>query len=478
MTGWLVIMLSLSMIFSLICGLLYREPAMYIILKSMIAGLAGGAVMVLIGKGLKIKDLSRREGMAFVAIGWFAGAFVCCLPFLMCGPEMGFHCLADAYFEAMSGLTTTGASILKDVEKLPRCILFWRSFTHWLGGMGIIVLFICLMPFLGVAGRHMFKSEVPGPMADMLRPKIMQTARVLWTIYSAISIALVFLLMLCGMDLFDALCHMFGTMATGGYSTRNASIGHYQSVAIEYVIILFMIIAGTNFSLYHLAVQGRLKKALADRELHVYLGVIFGATALITASVMYHNHYDSIFEAFRAVLFQVSSLMTTTGYATADYDKWPPVARVILLILMFVGGCAGSTGGGMKVIRILVVAKYMRQTLFNIVHPEAVLGLRVGSALISRDTLRQITGFFILAIGVYVGGVIIVAAFGYDLLTSISAVAATLWNVGPGLELIGPTCNYSFFHPLIKCFLSFLMAVGRLEFFTVLIIFMPAFWKK
>ncbi|MFA6451727.1 MAG: TrkH family potassium uptake protein [bacterium] len=466
------------MAFSVVCGIYYGEKDTIALLKSMAVCAAAGLVMTFACRNTKFDDIKRRESVLFVSLGWIVGAFFSSLPFLFATHSPGFTGFADAYFEAMSGLTTTGASILKDVEAVSNCIMFWRSFTHWLGGMGVIVLFVAVMPYLGVTGKQMMKSEVPGPTMEGLRPRIIETARALWLIYIGISAAEVILLMLFGMNLFDSLCHTFGTMATGGFSTKNLSVGYYDSVPITLIITFFMVVAGANFSLYYMFLRGRRSILWRDPELRVYLAIIAVATALVSINVIgasLHNHaHVSIVHA----LFQVVSIMTTTGFSSTDFDTWPALSKLIIIMLMFVGGCSGSTGGGIKVIRIYVIAKHAAQSVFRSVHPEAVLSMRVGKSLIRNDVVYQIFGFFAWAIGSFALGSLVVAAFGHDVLTSVTATAATLWNIGPGLSLVGPLQNYSLFHPFIKIFLSFLMVLGRLEIFTVIVLFSRAFWKR
>jgi trk system potassium uptake protein TrkH len=476
--GLLIMLLGASMIFSAAWGFYYGERDAWAIVGSMaVCALTGGSLFFM-GRGAPQRDVNRREGLAMVGLGWLVGAAFAALPFVLAVNSPGFTGWADAYFESMSGLTTTGASILSDIEANSRCILFWRSFTHWLGGMGIIVLFVAIMPFLGVGGRQLFKSEVPGPTPEGLQPKILHTARILWYIYIGISALETIALMICGMDLFDSLCHTFGTMATGGFSTKNMSVAQFHSAPIDMVITLFMFAAGLNFALYFIALRGQLKQALNDPELKIYAALVGLGTLAVTINLMGAGTYDSIWSALRYSVFQVVSVQTTTGFGTANFDTWPPFSKILLVALMFVGGCAGSTGGGMKVVRIAVIAKYAMQSVVRTYHPEAVLTVRMGRTVVPRQVVGQILGFFACAMALFVGGSLVVAAFGHDVVTSTTSVAATLWNIGPGLARVGSVENYGFFHPAVKIFLSILMAMGRLELFTILVLFSPAFWRR
>ena len=377
----------------------------------------------------------------------------------------------------MSGFTTTGATILTDIEAMPHGLLFWRSLTHWLGGMGIIVLSLAVLPFLGVGGMQLFKAEVPGPVADKLTPRITETAKILWGVYMLLSAVEAVLLLLGGMTLFDALCHTFGTMATGGYSTRNASVGAYDSPYIDYVIVLFMFLAGANFSLHYRFLRGQWYIYRRDREFLVYLGIVLVATLLIGGDLIL-NQNNSIADAIRYALFQVVSIQTTTGYGTADYEQWAPSSQYILWLLMFIGGCAGSTGGGLKVMRLHLLFKFSLTEFTRLLHPNAVVPVRMRNVAIPREVITNILGFFVIYIFVFALGVFILTLLGVDILTALGATIATLANIGPGLAEVGPTDNYAFIPAAGKWTLSLLMLMGRLELFTVLVLFSPAFWKR
>jgi trk system potassium uptake protein TrkH len=377
----------------------------------------------------------------------------------------------------MSGFTTTGATILTNVESMPHGLLFWRSFTHWLGGMGIILLSLAILPLLGVGGMQLYKAEVPGPEHDKLSPKIKDTAKILWVVYIVISLAETILLYFGGMDLFESLCHTFGTMATGGFSTKNASIGHYNSAFIDYVIVTFMLIAGINFSLHYQAFRGKVSNYWKNPELIFFLTLIAGGTLFIGADIHLFHEY-SVSEAIQKSLFQTVSIITTTGYGTDDYELWGTASKVILFIFMFLGGCAGSTGGAMKIIRGLVLLKYGLNEIKRLIHPNAVLPVRIGHRTIPREIVSNIGGFFLIYMLLFIMGVLAMALLGLDFESAFGSVAATIGNIGPGLGSVGPTDNYAHIPVTGKWILSFMMLVGRLEIYPVIVLLTPTFWKK
>jgi trk system potassium uptake protein TrkH len=343
--------------------------------------------------------------------------------------------------------------------------------------MGIIVLSLAILPFLGIGGMQLFKAEVPGPVADKLTPRIAETAKILWGVYVLLSAIEALLLWLGGMTLFDALCHTFGTMATGGFSTRNASIGAYDSAYIDYVIVVFMLLAGTSFALHYRLLRGDIRAYIRNREFLFFLSII-GLALVIIGIDTYLLHYRDVETAFRKTLFQVVAIVTTTGYGTADYEKWAFTSQFVLFVLMFIGGCAGSTGGGMKVMRIHLLVKVMFTEFTHLLHPHAVRPVRIGENAIPRDVVSNVVGFFITFLLIFVLGVLIMSALGLDMATSFGAVAATINNIGPGLGDVGPTDNYSHIPAAGKWILAFLMLVGRLEVFTVIILFSPSYWRK
>jgi trk system potassium uptake protein TrkH len=417
--------------------------------------------------------INHREGMVIVSLAWAACGFFGALPFAL----GGFPSFTDAFFESVSGFTTTGASVLTDIEALPRGLLLWRSLTHWLGGMGIIVMTIAILPFLGVGGMQLYKAEVPGPVTDKLQPRIKDTAMSLWKVYVLFTAAEVVLLMFGGMDVFESVCHSFGTMATGGFSTRNASIAAYDSAYFDYVISFFMLVASLNFALHFQLFRGRPLALWRDPEFRFFMIFVVVLTAIVTVSIQGAN-YASWAEAARFGVFQVASIISTTGYATADYELWLPLPQGLLLLCMFVGGCAGSTAGGIKCMRVLLLIKHAYRELFRLVHPRAVLPLRFGPKLVKEEVLASIWGFFVLYIALFVVSSLSLAALDVDVLTSFASVVACIGNVGPGLGGVGPTDNYAAIPILGKWVLSFCMLLGRLEIYTILVLFVPEFWRK
>ena len=421
------------------------------------------------------KVLTPREGFMLVTLSWIAASALGAVPFYISGTIPSY---TDAYFETMSGFTTTGASILTAIEGLPYSMLFWRSLTHWLGGMGIVVLTVAVFPLLGIGGMQLLKAEAPGPSVDKITPKITHTAKILWFIYLGLTILETILLMLGGMNLYDALTHTFGTMATGGFSPKNTSVGFYDSAWIHWVITIFMVLAGMNFALYFKLLTGRLRDLTDDTEMKAYLGIFAAASLAITFSLMKNSVFEGFWESLQFAAFQVASIITTTGYATADYDMWPNFSKIVLFLMMFIGGCAGSTGGGMKVVRIVTLFKLASRELKRLIHPRGVFHLRLNKMVVRKDIISVITGFVFLYMVSLLTTTVVVAAGGYDILSSFSTALVTVGNIGPGFNLVGPTMNYSFFQDGIKWFLSLAMMMGRLEIYTVLVILTPWFWKR
>jgi trk system potassium uptake protein TrkH len=474
LVGILTFFLGLTMVFPLLFGLYYQDESIMPLLKSMAVTLASGLALYLVFRGARGEIMSHREGMGVVAIGWTAAGFFGALPYYWGGV---FSTFADALFESISGFTTTGASVLMNIEIVPRGFLFWRSLTHWLGGMGIIVLSLAILPLLGVGGMQLYKAEVPGPVPDKLKPRIRDTAMVLWKVYLLFSAAEALLLMLGGMNLFEALCHTFGTMATGGFSTLNASIGSYHSAYIHTVVILFMLFAGINFSLHYQCLRGDLLVFWRNPEFRFFTGAVVILVLAVSFNV-YHTVYNTCSEAVRFGAFQVISIITTTGYATADFEKWPSLSQNILLFCMFLGASAGSTGGGMKCLRIMLLLKHSYKQLFSLIHPRAVTQVKLGGRPISDEVLHSIWGYFMLYLGLFVLCSFLLAAMGVDVVTSFAAVVATIGNIGPGLGMVGPTDNYAHIPVLGKWLLIMCMLLGRLEIYTVLVLFVPEFWRK
>jgi trk system potassium uptake protein TrkH len=426
--------------------------------------------------GQKEQDyFSPKSGFMFVSLSWIVASGIGALPYVLSGAIPSY---CDAYFETMSGFTTTGASILSDVEVLPKAILYWRSLTHWLGGMGIVVLTMAIFPLLGLGGLQVMDAESPGPSVDKITPRIAGTAKILWLIYIIFTVAQTVLLRLGGMGWFDSLCHTFGSLATGGFSTKNASVGHWDSAYIHWVITIFMIMSGANFVLYYKLIRGEFRTVLRDSELRAYLGIVIATTLGIALNLMDRGVYKSFDTAVQYAAFQVGSIMTTTGYATADFDKWPFFSQVILFFLMFIGGCAGSTGGGPKVVRIVTMFKQAIAEMKYLVSPRGVFSVRVNGQPVKKVMIFDIASFIFLYMVVLLAGMLVVASAGYDISTSISAIAATLGNIGPGFNKVGPTVNYGHFPDYVKWALSFAMMAGRLELYTVLVLLTPAYWRK
>lgn len=473
--GTLLVCIGLTMLAPLGISLYYWDAGLRPLLQSSVATiLAGGLLFLCFTSGEPAGAVTHREGMAITALGWVAAGLFGALPFYFGGL---FPHVVDCLFESFSGFTTTGASVLTDIESVPKSLLFWRSLTHWLGGMGIIVLSLAILPFLGVGGMQLYKAEVPGPAPDKLRPRIRDTAVLLWKVYILFSVVETVLLMLGGMDLFDALCHTFGTMATGGFSTKNASIAYYDSVYIDTVITVFMLIAGINFSLHFQLLRGNPWAMWRDPECRFFLGLFLVFSGVVAVSV-YAAQFQSVGKSAQYAAFQVASILTTTGYATADFELWPPLPQCILLLCMFIGGSAGSTGGGIKCMRILLLCKQAYQELLRLIHPRAVIRVKLGSQVVAPDVLSGIWGFFILWVGLLFISVFLVAASGVDVLTSFASVLACIGNIGPGLGAVGPADNYALIPSLAKWVLMLCMLLGRLEIFTVIILFVPEFYRK
>jgi trk/ktr system potassium uptake protein len=445
-------------------------------LHTIIIVAAVGIVVYLITKKLKSKQFSAKDGFLMVTISWIIASAAGALPFYLSGAIPSY---TEAYFETMSGFTTTGASILTEIQSLPKSILFWRSLTHWLGGMGFVVLTVAIIPLLGVGGVKMVSAESPGPTIDKISPKITYMAKMLWIIYIGLTVLETILLMFGGMDLFDSLTHTFGTLATGGFSPKNASVGHYNSAYIDIVVTVFMVLAGLNFGLYYRMLIGNLTDLKKNTELKAYL-LIFAVASVLAAIPLMGKVYSGFGESLRYSSFQVASILTTTGYATANFDIWPAFSKYILFALMFIGGCSGSTGGGIKVVRIVTLFKQAVTEMKQQANPRGVFSTRMNGAPIRKDFVFTVVGFVFLYVMflLITTAVVATAPGGYDLETSFSTALATVGNIGPGFSLIGPTMNYAFFPAYVKWFLSFAMMAGRLEIYTVLILFTPYFWRR
>jgi len=472
--GLLTLSLALTMLPALMVGLYYRAGSAIPILISIIITAFCGSAMYLGFRGKTIASLNPREGMAIVSFSWIAVSAFGALPFFL-GIE---SCtIADAFFASMSGFTTTGASIMENIESTAKGILFWRSLIQWLGGMGIIVLSIAILPFLRVGGMQMYKAEVPSPVPDKLKPRIKETAAILWKVYILFSIIMVVLLLAGGMNLFESICHAFTTMPTGGFSTRNLSIAHYQSVYFDTVFIIFMTLAGINFTLHYQLLRGKTLAFWRDAECRFYLGLLLLLIAVVSFN-LYGTVYDHIGASIRYSSFQVVSIITTTGFATADYLQWPAMSQLILLVCMFIGASAGSTGGGIKILRVILLFKYCYRELFSLIHPQSIAHIKIGGRRVPDDVIRSVIGFLALYVGLFVICSVLLAGLGVDFSTSFGAVAASIGNIGPGFGLVGPAGNYAGLPVMGKWLLAGCMLLGRLEIYTVIIFLVPEFWRK
>lgn len=468
--GWILKLEAAFMLLPCITALVYGEKTGFVFLFTMILCLAAGIPLTL--KKPKQKAFYTKEGFVTVALSWIVLSVMGAVPFVLSGVIP--HPI-DALFETVSGFTTTGASILSDVECLPHCILIWRSFTHWIGGMGVLVFILSLLPLTGGYHMNLMKAESPGPSVGKLVPKVQSTAKILYSIYLGLTL-LQIIFLLCGkMPLFDTLCTAFGTAGTGGFGIRNDSMGGY-SIYIQVVVTVFMILFGINFNVYFFLLTKKFAQAFKSEEVRYYLGIIAVAIVIITFNV--RHMFGSVGEALQQVSFQVGSIITTTGFATTDFNMWPQVSKTILIMLMFVGACAGSTGGGIKVSRFVILCKTIRKELHLYIHPNAVKKIKMDQKVIPHEVVRATNIFLIVYVLIFFGSVFLIAFDNFDYTTNFTAVAATLNNIGPGLELVGPTQNFNLFSYFSKSILIFDMLAGRLEIFPLLLLFVKDTWKK
>lgn len=471
--GFLLFVEGIAMLLALIVSLAYGEyDTIAFLISAGICTLVGGGTVYLTRKAQP--DISRHEGYIIVTLVWVVFSFFGSLPYILSGAIPDF---TNAFFETISGFSTTGATILEDIESLPHGILFWRSISQWLGGMGIIVLSIAILPVFGIGGMQLYMAEVPGPTPDRISPRIRQSAKTLWGIYLVFTLVEAILLWIAGMNVFDAVCHSFTTMSSGGFSTKQASIAHWDSALIQYIVIFFMIFAGTNFAIIYLMIKGRFKKVVRDEEYKSYLLFIVVFTLIICGSLLFTSQINPE-TAFRDSLFQVVSIITTTGFGTIDYMGWPPVLYLLLFTLFFFGGSAGSTGGGMKIMRIVLLLKNSYYELKRMVHPHAVIPVVFNKKTLDSKIINNVLAFFILYFVIFGLGTIVYSFIEPDVESAMGAVASSIGNVGPGIGNVGPSETYLHVHPFGKWFLSFLMLLGRLEFFTVLVLFSPSFWRE
>ena len=465
----------------------YHEEASYGILSAGIITILFGFVLWFFNRNAN-KDIQKREGYLIVTSGWLMLTLTGTLPYLMTGTITSFP---DAIFETISGYSTTGASILTDIESVSKGVLFWRSATHWIGGMGIIVLTVAILPLLGIGGMQLFVAEAPGPSTDKLHPRITQTAKRLWLIYFSLTISEFLLLKVAGMNWFDAINHAMATLSTGGFSTKNDSVAYWNdNPFIQYIIIAFMFVAGANFVLSYYALKGKTLKIFKNEEFRYYFVLTILVTLAITGLIVYFQdptlitsiHHPMVLgkleSAFRHAAFQVVSILTTTGFVTADYTMWNSLATALIFSLFFIGGSAGSTSGGVKVVRHVIMIKNSILELKKQLHPKAVISVRYNGSRVSRVIIFNILSFFVIYMLIFILSTIVLTLFGLDFNSAIGAAASCLGNIGPGLGKLGPVNNYAHLSDMAKLFCSFLMLIGRLELFTVLIVLTPYFWKS
>jgi trk system potassium uptake protein len=471
--GVLLLVMGGAMILPLIVGLIYHEPvSVRAFLVVVIPCLVAGGVLAYFPK-TKSHQFRIRDGYLIVSVSWLIASLVGAIPFVISGAIPSY---VDAVFETCSGFSTTGASILPDIEALPQSMLFWRSFTHWIGGMGILILAIALLPALGLGGQFLAKAESPGPTLSKLTPKISDTAKMFYILYSIYTMVEILLLMAGGMNLFDASIHTFGTVGTGGFSNYNYGVASFDSAYIDGVITLFMFLSGASYFLYFLVLRRGPRAFFRDGEFKVYFSIVAVATILITLGLWGFGVYDTPLEAFRYGVFQVVSIVTTTGFANADFVLWPLFCQMILFLLFFVGGCSASTAGGIKPIRLLILGKLVRRTIELKLHPSSVTPLKLDNRILPVEVPSGIAAFTFLYILLFFAGGILVSLDNVDFISSFSASGACLGNIGPGFGVIGPLSNYSVFSDGSTIVLSFLMIAGRLELFTLIILFTKKFW--
>ncbi len=469
LVGRVLLLEAVALALPLAVALLYRETPVPFLLSIAIVAAVGFGLSALPAQ----PKFFTREGFATVGLIWICTGLVGALPFLFSG---WFATPMDAIFESCSGFTTTGSTILPEIEALPKGILFWRAFTHWLGGMGVLVLATAIVPKLGIRSHYLTQAETPGPVFSKLVPKQSQTSKILYTMYFALTALEVVCLKLAGMPLYDALIHSFSTAGTGGFSNRNASVGAYDSVAIDIIITVFMLLFSINFAVYFLILTKKWREALASDELRFFLGVVAGATALLTVSNL--GVYSGLGESLRYTVFQVAAIISTTGFGTADFVLWPQFSQMILILLMFCGASAGSTGGGMKCSRVLLLLRGIRREVHHITHPRSVEVVKLDGKLVSEATLHSLLVFLGAYVGTIFAAALIISLDGCSFAVSFSAALTCVSNVGPGLEAIGPSGNFAAFSTLSKGVMSLCMIVGRLEIFPILVLLSPSTWRR
>lgn len=461
---------SVFLILPTIVGFIYRETDAFVYLGLSLGLYLLGTVFTY--KRSPSKQFYPKEGFVTVAFGWIVLSIFGALPFVLTGDIPSF---VDALFETISGFTTTGASILSDVEALSHANLFWRSFTHWVGGMGVFIFILAILPMIGGSTIHLMKAEAPGPSVDKFVPKVKDTAKILYLLYIGITLLQVVCLLLAGMPLFDTLTHTFGTVGTGGFGIKNSSIGGYTSLQ-QNIITFFMIASGVNYTAYFYLISRNFRDAFHMEEVRWYLGIILLSVGIITWNTL--RFYSGFSETLRHAFFQVASIITTTGYSTVDFDLWPELSKTVLILLMIIGACAGSTGGGFKVSRILILAKTIKKELSMMIHPREIKKIRMDGHVLKHEVIRSVNVFTIIYFMLFFISVLLISIDNFDFTTNFTAVAATLNNIGPGLSKVGPTCNFGCYSIFSKMILMFNMLAGRLELFPMIFLLLPDTWKR
>lgn len=470
--GILLMVEAGCMLPSLLVAIIYKQSDAMAFLLTIIILVVTGFVMNKVPA--RNKNFYTRDGFAIVSLGWILLSLFGALPFFISGAIPSY---VDAFFETVSGFTTTGSTILKEIESLPRGILFWRSFTNWMGGMGVLVMMLAVLPAAGANTLQIMKAESPGPDPGKLVPRIGQTAKILYLMYIALTFVQSVLLLIGGMPLYDTLIHTFSTAGTGGFSNMNTSVGAYNNLYYEIIIGLFMFLFGVNFTLYYQAIKGGIKNIYKDEEFRFYLFTAVGAILLITLNTWGPN-FASVWESLRHASFQVSSVMTTTGFSSTNFDLWPVFSKSILIVLMFVGASAGSTGGGIKCVRFVLLFKTIKREVRRIIHPRSVYTVKYSGKTVDNDVMSGVMSYFFIIIVVFTISLLLISLDGFDMVTNFSAVVATISNIGPGLAAVGPNGNFAAYSDLSKIIFSITMLFGRLEIYPMLILLAPTFWKK
>ncbi len=467
--GRVLLILAALLLLPLIAALVFAESVLPFAVTILLTAAVGGALLLV---KPRTREIYAREGFACVGLSWLSMSLLGCVPFLISGD---IPCFVDAFFETVSGFTTTGASILNDIESLSRSGLFWRSFTHWIGGMGVLVFLMAVLPMSGERSMHIMRAEVPGPTVGKLVPRARQTARILYLIYTVFTVVETVLLMLGGMSFYEALLHAFATAGTGGFSTRNASIAAFDSVYVETVIGVFLVLFGTNFNLFYLILIGRVREALSSEELHRYLEIIAVCVGLIVLGT--HGMYGAA-GALRNGFFVVMSTLSTAGFCTVDYTLWPSWLQTMIVLLMFVGGCAGSTGGGLKLSRVMLLVRTAWADVGRVISPRRVSRVQMDGRRVTAETTGAVYSYVALVMLILLGCTALISFDGFDFATNFTAALSCISNVGPGLGLIGPSGNFAIFSPFSKLVMAFTMLFGRLEVYAMLILFIPSTWRR